>query len=188
MKAAIIAGCVVLSVLSAPGAHASSIAEVTVSERVHEPESLYHPILTQVDHGVLTLYKNLPPLKYDHSFNGRLKVVELRTVDDVRSACRLIWSHLPNADITKVIPTGSVACAVVPPILKPEYVGIDCLIYRPPDLAIWESGLTPNILMRHEIGHCNGWRNHEGIRGEVELQADRDRKLEEAWKEWQKNK
>jgi hypothetical protein len=153
-------------------AHAASIAEAIVSERIHEPESLYHPILTPVDQGVLTIYKVLPPLKYDHPFNGRLKVTELKDVQEVFGACRLVWSYLPNSDITKIIPVRAVACAVMPPVLKPEYVGIGCLIYRPPDLEIWESGITPNILMRHEIGHCNGWRNHEGMRGESELRSE----------------
>jgi len=135
-----------------------------ISERIFEADSYYHPVFTWADYTVLLVHKLLPPLQYDHPFNGRLKVITLEDAQDAGGICRLVWGGLPNLDITKVIPAGSVACAVIPPVLNPKS-GIDCLIYRPPDLAIWEGGLTPSILMRHEIGHCNGWRNHEGIRG-----------------------
>jgi len=137
-----------------------------INERIHEPDSLYHPVLTQVDYPVLLVHKLLPPLVYDHPFNGRLKVITLE--DPAGGICRMVWSslsnRLSNLDITKIIPAHTLACAVVPPVLNPES-GIDCLIYRPPDLRIWEGGLTPSVLMRHEIGHCNGWRNHDGARG-----------------------
>jgi hypothetical protein len=40
-----------------------------------------------------------------------------------------------------------------------------CVIVKVPDAEIIAMGHDPEIFMRHEIGHCNGWpATHKGAR------------------------
>ena len=44
-----------------------------------------------------------------------------------------------------------------------------CVIFLADDKIIRAAGHDPDIVLRHETGHCNGWpANHEGGRSEEE--------------------
>jgi hypothetical protein len=54
-----------------------------------------------------------------------------------------------------------------PPSAFPYHLGCggprssgECHILRADDETIRKHGWTPEIVLRHEIGHCNGWRGH----------------------------
>jgi hypothetical protein len=48
---------------------------------------------------------------------------------------------------------------------KIGYGGALCWIFLAPDEDIGAHGLTTELVLRHEIGHCNGWRHdHPGAR------------------------
>jgi hypothetical protein len=78
----------------------------------------------------------LPPVEFDVPYKGRLTVTNLEDYGIIRYICKN-----PTA----------VACAV--------HTWGDCLILLGP--GTWSNGRV----MRHELGHCNGWsNNHEGAR------------------------
>jgi hypothetical protein len=87
----------------------------------------------------------LPPLEYDHDYQGEVRVV--RTPEEFRNffVCRM-QTHTP------------LGCARVN--------GRDgvCTVFIAPDDVLARYGDTYSDVLRHEIGHCNGWANHEGIR------------------------
>ena len=79
-------------------------------------------------------YAYLPPKEYDHPYRGKLSVVYL--------------DRLPM-----LLKCRSIACAHV-------YSPNRCKIYLPKFKTrdpLW-------VIRRHEIGHCNGWFGHEGMR------------------------
>jgi hypothetical protein len=75
MKAAIIAGCVVLSVLNAPRAHAASRPHVEVGK----PRIIVRHITIR---GSL-----LPPPKYDKPYEGELEIQFFSSSEDVQRVC-----------------------------------------------------------------------------------------------------
>src|SRR5262245_29405390 len=47
---------------------------------------------------------------------------------------------------------------------RPTRGDVECKIYLASEDQIIKAGYTVNIVMRHEIGHCNGWIGHAGAR------------------------
>jgi len=93
----------------------------------------------------------LPPLEYDHPYKGHLDVVVAENAEQIRIGCRKTGG-------------GSLrlACAL-------RYED-HCTIVRRPEADLLRAGFTLEVVMRHEIGHCNGWpQDHAGARwGEVQ--------------------
>src|SRR5262245_25778486 len=82
----------------------------------------------------------LPPLEYDHPYKGKLDVIVVETAKEVRDACYLVkW--------TPEFP--AIACSIV----NSDH----CTIIRRAEDYIKSRGYTLDTVMRHEIGHCNGW-------------------------------
>ena len=89
----------------------------------------------------------VPPKEYDHPFAGELIVLTAFDQDDVRRLC-------PNAKFSSTI--GALGCA---PDIGPKR----CRIVLAPDADIIKAGFLPEMVRRHEIGHCNGWpADHRG--------------------------
>src|SRR5262245_25407272 len=86
----------------------------------------------------------LPPLEFDRPYAGTLTVVR---TDVMPSAC-------PKPDPGKPI----LGCAV------PN--GRDwCVVHIALDSTLAAAGISFEIVLRHETGHCNGWPNdHPGAR------------------------
>jgi hypothetical protein len=78
----------------------------------------------------------IPPVEFDGPYKGRLTVTNLEDYGIIRYICKN-----PTA----------VACAI--------HTWGDCLILLGP--GTWSN----KEVLRHELGHCNGWsNNHEGAR------------------------
>jgi len=73
----------------------------------------------------------LPPPQYDHPFDGELIIVTAPDLDTLRMACR--W------DVR--------GCA--------QLYGRSCTVIMPPET--WGDRQDREEVLRHEIGHCNGW-------------------------------
>lgn len=71
-----------------------------------------------------------PPIRYDHPFNGKM-VIEQNYGGELTSISGPCFPW-----------NGSYACA--------KLIGNICYIY------VMRGKLTPDLL-RHEVGHCNGW-------------------------------
>jgi len=92
----------------------------------------------------------LPPFEFDHPFDGNLQIFRVeaeripyvcpRTADPITLGCMKHFQPDPGA------PRGS------------------CHVILAPDEVIEAAGWTPEIVLRHEIGHCNGWKTHDGAR------------------------
>src|SRR5262245_57117399 len=89
-------------------------------------------------------YMILPPVQYDKYYEGDLTIRIVQTLDELLAACRgtnRMW----------------LACSMV--------YEKNCIIYMLPDETTRKHGWTTGLLLRHEMGHCNGWRgDHPGER------------------------
>jgi hypothetical protein len=83
----------------------------------------------------------LPPPKFDKPFRGKLEIDRVQTEDDVRGKCMVYFPRI------------LLGCA--------EREGNTCYIVLASDELLHSYGLDPKIAMRHEIGHCNGWRHED---------------------------
>jgi hypothetical protein len=89
-------------------------------------------------------FKELPPVEFDHPTEDPVEIVDVATEAELRNIC-----GYTNSNLTIV------GCAAALPGL--------CRIYLGPRPA-W-TGLTRNIVIRHETGHCNHWPgDHPGMR------------------------
>jgi hypothetical protein len=89
-------------------------------------------------------YPILPPLEYDRPYTGKLRVTVVPTIKEVMEHCDLAF---PSA----------LACTL--------HRGELCIIIILPDDTLYSKGWDAWHVMRHEMGHCNGWRgNHIGAR------------------------
>jgi hypothetical protein len=87
----------------------------------------------------------LPPVEFDHDYSGKITFEIVKTQEELRGIC--------GATYTK----GMLACAMTR--------GPNCKIVMPIDDVIAARGWTPELILRHEIGHCNGWpSDHPGVR------------------------
>ena len=91
----------------------------------------------------------LPPEHYDRPFAGELIVQQMKSQDEVRAAC-------PGTTFPAI---GAFGCAHLQP------GGRVCRVILAPNVDIIAAGYTTGIVLRHEVGHCNGWSNkHERAR------------------------
>ena len=93
-------------------------------------------------------FAELPPIEFDHVPNKKLVTIkDVAAEEELRAICR--WP--------KTSPATLVGCADT----SDPHV---CHIYLSGKIPSW-AGLTRNIVLRHEMGHCNGWgKDHEGMR------------------------
>lgn len=88
----------------------------------------------------------LPPLEYDHPYHGRTMTVTEKSQDEIRQAC-------PKVPFTNT----ALACTFI------RQTSCDILIA--PEAEIKAAGYSKNLVLRHEVGHCNGWSGkHDGAR------------------------
>jgi hypothetical protein len=90
----------------------------------------------------------LPPKEYDKPYIGALIVIYARDQDHVRELC-------PDVNFVGA----AIACAI-----RGEE---SCFVAIAPDADIAAAGATHWLVMRHEMGHCNGWRGHSGARSRL---------------------
>jgi hypothetical protein len=82
-----------------------------------------------------------PPDMFDHPYSGDLYVIDNLSLTDLHMKCQ---SH-------------TLGCA--------DRRDRWCLVYIARETDLFVYGVTINLIMRHEIGHCNGWGNeHSGAR------------------------
>src|SRR5262245_22654434 len=92
----------------------------------------------------------LPPLEYDHPYQGPVVVYRAADQEDMRQKCN-------RTDLPPFIPI--FGCSWAANDKHP------CLIVVGDDATITKWGWTRNIVLRHEVGHCNGWpQDHGGKR------------------------
>ena len=95
------------------------------------------------------VYDIKPPAKYDHAYNGKLVVTRVEDEYSVRIICAGVKFQ---ADV------GALACSQHNTGPKET-----CIITMLDDEGIEKAGWTPKVVLRHEIGHCNGWgADHAG--------------------------
>jgi hypothetical protein len=88
----------------------------------------------------------LPPQEYDHVYEGDLTIVMVKTVEEMLILC--------NVDSQNTL-----ACSIR------AYDTKSCVIIMVEDEVMRRRGWTTGLLLRHEMGHCNGWTQaHEGQR------------------------
>jgi hypothetical protein len=82
----------------------------------------------------------LPPLEYDHPYTGKLRII--------RADKDLLFKMCPA-------PLGlgadQLGCA------HPYPIENECVIFLASNDILEITGWSEEILLRHEIGHCNGW-------------------------------
>lgn len=88
-----------------------------------------------------------PPPYYDRPYLGRLTVDTVPTQRALAEVCPAAAARTPNL----------IGCA------KRNHEGTDCRIILVSDSLIIALGSTRARIMRHELGHCNGWpADHPG--------------------------
>jgi hypothetical protein len=95
----------------------------------------------------------LPPAAYDRPFDGYQEVVRPKTEQELREQC----------DGAKFGPTlGPMACSMKLVNRKaPSLKG--CRIVINSDEYLKKYGIPYDVVLRHELGHCNGWpSDHPG--------------------------
>lgn len=91
-----------------------------------------------------------PPARFDHRYGGTLIVHRLKQ-SDIPAACKKIFKD--NVKLLLQVTNQQKGCAVVK---KKENL---CVIVIPDSMY---RGISPKSVLRHEVGHCNGWpSNHE---------------------------
>jgi hypothetical protein len=86
-----------------------------------------------------------PPIEYDHYYEGDLTIIVVDTIEEIRAICNLPLSPY------------LLACS--------KRNARSCVIHMVADSVMRTKGWTTGLLLRHEIGHCNGWSGkHEGER------------------------
>lgn len=96
-----------------------------------EPADLWAIVNLKIKH-------QIPPPQYDHAVKGAVQITDVETTERLLEVCR--GAFIPSGAIL-------VGCAQVTPEL--------CRIYLGP-IPSW-TGITRNINLRHELGHCIGW-------------------------------
>jgi hypothetical protein len=86
----------------------------------------------------------LPPVEHDHYYEGDLTINMVDTLEELYAACGMQNRFL-------------LACST--------HTRTACLITVVKDEVMRSKGWTTGLLLRHEIGHCNGWGpDHAGER------------------------
>jgi hypothetical protein len=98
----------------------------------------------------------LPPIEYDVPYTGEL-TIWITDKKDIREHCaRAIATGQPWAGI---------ACAAW------RKDKSRCIIYIVKDDVVRAAGYHPNVVLRHEMGHCNGWSGSDHAGGR-KIRAD----------------
>lgn len=84
-----------------------------------------------------------PPARFDHAYSGELTVVSLPQ-KQVVAACAKLFTKYKVAAKSSLVQRG---CSAVTSATSCTVILID----KPFALA------TPKAVLRHELGHCNGW-------------------------------
>lgn len=93
-----------------------------------------------------TRYCILPPVEYDKPYKGKLTV---ETVPDQETLARFCGAAY--------VPGKTLGCA--------SHDATSCRVLLVPDEIIKARGWTRALMLRHELGHCNGWPgDHPGQR------------------------
>lgn len=94
----------------------------------------------------------IPPAEFDRAYAGWLKVERVKTEDEVIKVCPKTWFPI------------KLGCSYQYGTRGKD--GYDhCKIIMVADEVIKKVGYTPELVYRHEIGHCNGWpADHNGAR------------------------
>jgi hypothetical protein len=89
-------------------------------------------------------YRIFPPAEYDHYYDGDLTIKIVDSLEELREVCQLPGSQL-------------LACST--------HNHSSCIIVMVKDEIMRQRSWTTGMLLRHEIGHCNGWgADHSGER------------------------
>ena len=110
------------------------------------------PAFTPADMWAYTVLQDrpLPPPEYDHAYPGTVVVYYASDQADMRYKCN-------RTDLWEAIPL--FGCSWAANDKHP------CLIVVGDEPTLIKWGWTRNIVLRHEIGHCNGWpQDHGGKR------------------------
>jgi len=92
----------------------------------------------------------LPPVEYDHDYSGNLIVQEVPTIEELLETCKLTvrWA---------------LGCTTL--------TDWGCHVYLVPESVMKKYGWWKEAMMRHELGHCNGWPgDHPGQRPYTPIQ------------------
>jgi len=138
------------SSLGSPSIEAPQPAALHPAEKPVEPTSV---AMEPADLWAIatTKLKQLPPPEYDHPVYDPVEVIDVDTEAELRRLCGLENYFKDQIIIGCAGPKGN--------RIKPDR----CLVYLGP-IPAW-TGVTRNINLRHELGHCNGWpQDHAGIR------------------------
>lgn len=89
----------------------------------------------------------LPPAEYDKPYTGRLILETVPNQEELAKFCGKAY-----------IPGLTLGCS--------QRRADSCKIVLVPDAIITMNGWTRALMLRHELGHCNGWPgDHPGARG-----------------------
>jgi hypothetical protein len=104
------------------------------NNRPHNPNDMGY--LAPAPRPPQTQYPILPPPEYDKPYDGDLTIIMLPTFEALRAACNVYNPKM-------------LACA--------RHNAKSCVIYLVEDEVMRTRGWNTGLLLRHEIGHCNGW-------------------------------
>lgn len=89
----------------------------------------------------------IPPPEYDHAFTGKLILHKNKSPSEIKALCKGV-----------VFPVYALGCSL-------RFTSEFCIIMIATEDAIRAAGATPEVVLRHEHGHCNGWpKNHPNAR------------------------
>jgi hypothetical protein len=84
----------------------------------------------------------LPPAEFDKPYTGNLWIVYFESPEDVFAAC-----HGESKS----------ACISRPKNAPTDQPLLTCTIMMLSDFTYRKQGRNPAVILRHELGHCNGW-------------------------------
>jgi hypothetical protein len=89
-------------------------------------------------------YRIFPPAEYDHYYEGDLTIKIVDSLEELHEVCQLEGDKL-------------LACST--------HNHSSCIIVLVKDEVMRQRSWTTGMLLRHEMGHCNGWGgDHAGER------------------------
>ena len=92
----------------------------------------------------------LPPKEFDHEYTGALTIFKDLKSEDLPAGCQKAVAEMKRPDLLPEALACSTANHFGPDTCAIWIVGKDIIEYE---------GWDYDIIMRHEIGHCNGWRH-----------------------------
>jgi hypothetical protein len=96
-------------------------------------------------------WTTLPAVEFDKPYTGELMIMRFASEQDLRAVCRGVeFKH------------HAVACAGTPKDRPPDQPAPWCRIYIGTDQLLRAAGFSLALTLRHELGHCNGWRHGNG--------------------------